>query len=119
VRPTLATVVLMLLSACGEDTLIVLEVDSDLSIPDQINALEIVLTSPVDGNPLKTVDVELETEHNFPLEVGFFPNDSTPNVLEGRVTGELDGAPVAQIEVRFNWQSGKLNRVELFPLEPL
>jgi hypothetical protein len=109
----------MLLWACGEDTLIVLEVDSDLSVPDQINALEIVLTSPIDGIALKTVELALESKHDFPLEVGFFPNDKTPNVLEGRVTGELDDTPVAQIEVRFNWQSGKLNRVELFPLEPL
>jgi hypothetical protein len=99
--------------------MIVLEVDSDLSIPDQINALEVVLTSPVDGTALKTVDLELEGEHAFPLEVSFFPADNTPNVLEGRVTGELDGTPVAQIEVSFNWQVGKLNRVELFPLDLL
>ena len=49
----------------------------------------------------------------------FYPADSTPNVLESTITGELDDVPVAQIEVRFNWQSGKLNRVELSPLEPL
>lgn len=109
----------LLLPACGEDTMIVLEVASDLSIPDQVDGLEIVLSSAVDSSAIKTVDIELDSSHEFPLEVSFYPNDDTPNVMEGRVTGELDSTPVAQIEVRFDWQSGKLNRVKLFPLEPL
>lgn len=109
----------LLVSACGEDTMIVLEVHSDLSIPDQVDALEIVLSSPVDGGTLKTVDLDLKPTHDFPLDVGFYPNDTTPTVLEGRIIGELSGAPVARLEVVFNWQVGKLNRVELFPLEPL
>jgi hypothetical protein len=98
--------------------MIVLEVHADLSVPDQVDGLEIALSSP-EGSELKTVEVSLDADHDFPLDVGFYPRESTPTVLEGRVTGSLDDARVAEIEVRFNWQPGKLNRVELFPLEPI
>jgi len=109
----------LLATACGEDTMILLEIEAELSIPEEVDGLEIVLTSPVDGSELKAVAVDLGADHEFPIEVSFYPRESTPTVLEGRVTGVLDDVPVAEIEVRFNWQPGKLNRVELFPLEPI
>jgi len=110
---------LLLAAGCGEPSLIILEVRGELSVPDEVNQLEILVISPDDREQLGRVNLSLGAEHAFPIEVSLEPSDTTPTALETEVRASLDGVPVAAVRAIHDWQRDRVSRVRLPPLEPL
>lgn len=114
-------VALLATTACGEDAFIIIEVHADaaLTIPDRVNALELQMLSPGDGQELLLVELDLIAGHVFPFEIVVEPSERTPVTIEERVTALLDGVPVARIRTSHSWEKGKVNRAVLPKLEPV
>ncbi|MEE8410172.1 MAG: hypothetical protein V3T05_11240, partial [Myxococcota bacterium] len=81
-------VALLATTACGEDAFLVIEIHADaaLTIPDRVNALEVLMLSPGDGQELLLVELELTVGQAFPFEFVVEPSERTPTTVEERVT---------------------------------
>jgi hypothetical protein len=98
----------LLAAACGEDEEgIVLEIDSPLQIPDQIDGLVISVANQ-EGGKLGEVTEALTEGQKFPLTKALVPSASTPELIVVHVTGTLGAPPVtvAEREVEVEWVKG-------------
>ena len=87
---------------CGRPSDIILEVRSDLLIPDEVDSLPFSLSSG----------------QHFPLDVEVRPTDSTPHELDALVEGQRADVAVARSRGRFVWNEGVATRVSLPPMTP-
>jgi hypothetical protein len=120
-RILLASICVFSLAACGP-SFIILEIDADLTIPSDVNSLQIITLEEADlSNELANVDFELKDGDTFPLEVLLEPSGDTPSgTLRQRVTARFDGLAVARSEVKHMWESHRTSRAkfDLITLNP-
>ena len=110
-----------LLVACGSaEEGIVLEIDSDLNIPAEVDSLFVevadaaALTKVLGGAswPL--------TGKQFPRSVSLVPSSSTPERVVVHVTGKLGDVVVAERQAEVQWKRGHIveAKVDLYRQNP-
>lgn len=99
--------------ACGP-SYVLLEIHSELTIPDQIEMLKL-WTFPAGESPTSLLEIELALEQGqtFPVEILLEPQDSSPASLRQRVEGFLGDATVAHQDVEFQWEQHRVNRARI------
>lgn len=107
------------MSGCG-DTFVVLELHSELEIPEQVDQLHLVCIDPDQPEPARlNVAPRLREGMMFPLEVVLEPSSDTPEgVLLYRARALEDGLLVGLGETLSAWRHDITNRVVLV-LEPV
>ena len=96
---------------CGDESYIILEIDSGLTIPSQIDRLDILHS---DGNgAIVTNTVALEAAATFPVTVLFEPKKPVPQEVYVRVEGYLGTMLVADQTGQYAWKSGVRNQVPI------
>lgn len=109
--PLLVLTGLLGLVGCGDDvTEIVLEVRSDLSVPEQLDAARIEVRRPM-GEP-QTADADLTgPEGGFPRTLAVVHRGGPLGPVEITVTGLRDGAPVVARELVAHFEKGESLRL--------
>ena len=104
IRAVTWALALLLCSGCGP-SYIVLEISANLSVPTDANSLHVITVDPNDDSrEFANVDFLLTVDDEFPLEILLEPADTTPSVVQQRVTARLDGLPVARSIVEHPWE---------------
>jgi len=116
--PILVLLLALALASCSEPSLIVLQVNGELEVPTQINALGIAVLSDPDHDDLNHFALNLRDEGGLPITVSLEPAADTPTKLIVNVTAALNSTTVAHVESKFTWIRDRINEVNLPPLEP-
>lgn len=116
-RVPLLLVALAATSCSSSDaTQLVLAVDTDLSIPDAVDSIQLTVTGP--GGMRQTADVDLTTGAVRPLTLGLRPTamaiaEGTLGPVEIIATAELAGSPVVERRVVTAFVSGSSLLLEI------
>ena len=103
---------------CGRPSDIILEVRSDLLIPDEVDSLPFSVWTTQNQRLLLEWSDSLSSGQHFPLDVEVRPTDSTPHELDALVEGQRADVAVARSRGRFVWNEGVATRVSLPPMTP-
>ncbi|MFH1811262.1 MAG: hypothetical protein ABIJ09_21160 [Pseudomonadota bacterium] len=105
--------------ACGpQSSLIIVEVDAGLSIPDQVNALALEVSDTRTLVAITQVVIRLDPGQDFPLRISLEPGEDTPPDLTIVVSALLDGADIARATGQVSWTDDHETVVTLPPLVP-
>lgn len=113
-------VALFAFGGCGTVSYITLEVNGDnaaISIPDQLNRLELSVLSAADRSEVGSATLDLDSSHSFPMTILLEPSSDTPGELEVHLRGYLDAVLVARVDARHPWNPGVNNIARLPDLE--
>ena len=118
-RCVLLVAVVSLTLACGEESRVLLRVESGLMIPDESDRLSVLVLAAEDRRELLSLELDLAAGEKFPLRVLLEPSADTPLELVEEITASLGEAPAARLTVMHTWRRGYVNEVELPPLAPV
>jgi hypothetical protein len=114
VTARLATVALLVLAGCKSQTrtMIVVEVDSDLRVPAELNRIEVDVR--VEGKQQPLPSFPLVGQHTLPLRVGLTAAEELHGPMEIRATAFLDGTSVVSQEATVPFLEGQTRLLRLF-----
>jgi len=98
------------LAACGSDeTSLLVAIDSDLSVPDEVDAIRLQATSPNESS-----DVTWDLSAPFPHTIRLIAGKDEDAVVELTATGLHDGRGVASTRETAQFVRGEEERVTIF-----
>ncbi len=104
----------LLAAGCGDGAMIIVEVTSDLAIPDELTGLEVSATSSdVSGNPCVPLvdDVQLESASQLPYRIGYHRGGRFNVEFAVRVVGRTRAEEEIRVDTKRVWPSEGIQTV--------